>query len=82
MKWLQQAACRGMDPSAFYLERGETSYAKDTIQICRSCPVQPECLEYALDSNERFGIWGGMTVNQREQVRDLRRTEQWDALQG
>lgn len=36
--------------------------AKD---ICMSCPVQQACLDYALDTREPFGIWGGFTEHER-----------------
>lgn len=68
--WVDRAACRGMDPAVFFPStEEETDLALD---ICRSCPVRAECLEYALASKERFGIWGGAT--ERERRRMLRRT--------
>jgi WhiB family redox-sensing transcriptional regulator len=82
MDWLQRAACRGMNAEFFFPERGRTYLARETIAICQTCPVRLECLEYALGTNERFGIWGGMTVSEREQVRERRRREQWDAMHG
>jgi len=32
---------------------------REAKRVCRSCEVQAECLEYALENDERFGIWGG-----------------------
>jgi WhiB family redox-sensing transcriptional regulator len=42
------------------------------LAICATCPVQRECLDYALEARERFGIWGGKTEKQRRQI--LRRS--------
>ncbi|MFC8723701.1 WhiB family transcriptional regulator [Streptomyces bacillaris] len=37
--------------------------------ICSTCPVQPECLQYALAAGERDGIWGGLTTAERNALR-------------
>lgn len=39
------------------------------LAVCRSCRVQPECQDYALAADERFGVWGAMTEAQRAAVR-------------
>lgn len=38
------------------------------------CPLLAACLEFALDNNERYGVWGGMTPTERLLVRRARRT--------
>lgn len=63
--WRQQAACRGKDPNMFILERGDQ--ADPALAICRICPVQQPCLQYALDNSER-GIWGGTSQKQRRRM--------------
>lgn len=65
--------CEG-EPEAFFFEeegqdqnmRYKTQLAK---QICAECPVRLLCLEYALESNEPYGIWGGLTRAERATVR-------------
>jgi WhiB family redox-sensing transcriptional regulator len=37
--------------------------------VCRSCDVRAECLEYALENDERFGIWGGMSERERRRLK-------------
>jgi WhiB family transcriptional regulator, redox-sensing transcriptional regulator len=54
--WRDQAACSGMDVDLFYPERGAT--APEAKRICRWCPVRIECLNYALRTDERYGVWG------------------------
>lgn len=47
----------------------ERDKAREAKKICSQCPVQLLCLEYALDANERYGIWGGTTYKERKQIR-------------
>ncbi|WP_446724820.1 WhiB family transcriptional regulator [Microbacterium sp. CFBP 13617] len=68
--WVAEAACAEMDPEAFFPERGDSTV--DAKRICRSCPVQPECLAYALRTKEPSGIWGGKSPRERGAL--LRRT--------
>jgi WhiB family redox-sensing transcriptional regulator len=37
--------------------------------VCLECVVRPECLSEALKSDERFGIWGGLTERERRSAR-------------
>jgi WhiB family redox-sensing transcriptional regulator len=71
--WVVFGACRDADPELFFPTSRES--IDKAISICASCPVQPECLDYALDAGERFGIWGGVTEKSRRNVRRrMRRT--------
>ena len=68
--WTEQALCNQTDPDAFFPEKGgSTRAAKRT---CASCDVRAECLEYALDHGERFGIWGGLSETERHQLERTR----------
>jgi len=61
--WVDQALCAQTDPELWFPEEGgATHVAKAT---CAQCFVQAECLDYALTSNERFGVWGGLSVRER-----------------
>lgn len=65
--WQDQALCAQVDPELFFPEKGgSTKYAKD---VCRACPVISECLEYAMDRNERYGIYGGMSERDRRRLK-------------
>lgn len=33
--------------------------------LCRSCPIVGECFTYALETHQRYGIWGGTTAQER-----------------
>jgi WhiB family redox-sensing transcriptional regulator len=67
--WAAEGKCRGEDPSIWYLDdyksvKGKKN-AKLAKKICGSCPVRLKCLDYALTTNERYGIWGGLSPIER-----------------
>lgn len=69
--WRQKAACRGVDPDIFYPMSDEE--AADAKAICALCPVQQACLEWALSSREKEGVWGGATERERRRIIRRRR---------
>lgn len=68
-EWKQHAACKGVDVSLFYMDRGDHSTLKMIRAMCETCPVQTECLNYSIDMGEKHGIWGGKTEKQRRKIR-------------
>lgn len=68
--WKAEAACTGADPDVFFPERGAS--VREARAICRGCPVRIECLDFALENRELFGIWGGKTEKERRSLRALR----------
>jgi len=70
--WSSRAACHGLDPRIFF--PGEDEDAEAAKSICERCAVREPCLEYALGSREREGVWGGCTeAEPRRIVRRRRR---------
>ncbi|WP_420445811.1 WhiB family transcriptional regulator [Candidatus Poriferisodalis sp.] len=68
--WWDQANCLGVDPDLFFPERGAST--REAKAVCRGCIVSDDCLEYALQNSEKFGIWGGMSERERRRVRRQR----------
>nr|WP_055122142.1 WhiB family transcriptional regulator [Corynebacterium oculi] len=66
-EWQDQALCAQTDPEAFFPEKGGST--REAKRICRACGVRDECLEYALENDERFGIWGGLSDRERRRLR-------------
>jgi|ERR1035437_4840750 hypothetical protein len=60
-------ACSGLGHDGFYPPNGESP--KEALTICRGCEVRVECLQHALDNNERDGVWGGITESRRRKSR-------------
>jgi len=70
-EFFKQAECFGHDPELFFSDdhvKYAASHTAEAIKICKGCPVQYDCLTYALDRYE-WGIWGGTTKYQRDQLR-------------
>ncbi len=66
-EWQERALCAQTDPEAFFPEKGGST--REAKRICSGCEVRSECLEYALEKDERFGIWGGMSERERRRLR-------------
>jgi len=69
--WRDQAACRHSDPE-LYFPAGSTGAALDQIEaaktVCRACPVQGPCLQFALETNQEDGVWGGRDEKERRKL--------------
>lgn len=70
LSWQAYANCLGVDPDLFFPERGAST--REAKAVCRRCVVRTECLEYALNNAEKFGIWGGLSERERRRIRKLR----------
>ena len=67
LQWRVDALCAETHPEAFFPEKGGST--RDAKRICNSCDVKEQCLNYALDHDERFGIWGGLSERERRKLR-------------
>jgi WhiB family redox-sensing transcriptional regulator len=67
LAWQSDSLCAQTDPEAFFPEKGGST--RDAKKICASCEVRAQCLEYALENDERFGIWGGLSERERRKLR-------------
>jgi WhiB family redox-sensing transcriptional regulator len=67
--WATFAACRGGEGMTFFPQSKAEEQA--ALSLCAVCPVREECLDHALVTNERFGIWGGTTEKQRRALARL-----------
>ena len=67
LSWQVDSLCAQTDPEAFFPEKGGST--RDAKKICASCDVRAQCLEYALQNYERFGIWGGLSERERRKLR-------------
>ena len=74
-EWRDDAICRDTDPDLFF-PVGTTGHAVVQIdrakQVCTECGVSRECLDFALETNQDSGIWGGLTEEERRVIRRRR----------
>ena len=61
--WQERSSCRGVDAELFFPATDEE--AVPAKAICGTCPVRMACLAFALERNEKFGVWGGLTERER-----------------
>lgn len=71
--WQIKGACRGSDPDTFYLPdniRGQNKRSREAAakSICQGCPVIKDCLQWAVSVQEPYGVWGGMTPEERNRI--------------
>ncbi|WP_217242745.1 WhiB family transcriptional regulator [Streptomyces sp. AC555_RSS877] len=70
--WRDHAACRQEDPDLFF-PIGSTGPAlvqqEQAKAVCRRCPVREQCLQWALDTGQTLGVWGGTSENERRALR-------------
>ncbi len=69
--WMAVGRCRDLDPAVFFPSDGVGVQAAQ--RICNECPVQPACLEYALDNRVDHGVWGGASERERRRLLRQRR---------
>lgn len=68
--WQERAACLGADPEVFFPPATATGntlkrLVSHALAYCAVCSVRDECLQYAYNTDQRYGIWGGVTAKQR-----------------
>jgi WhiB family transcriptional regulator, redox-sensing transcriptional regulator len=73
MDWLAQARCKGQPTEIFFAadnERGMKLRRNEwrAKQICWSCPVLEACRTYAVNADEKYGIWGALTASERQHL--------------
>jgi WhiB family transcriptional regulator, redox-sensing transcriptional regulator len=57
--WRDRAACAGIGYDLFFPEHN--SGIGDARKVCRDCPVRAQCLTFAIETDQRHGVWGGIT---------------------
>jgi len=70
LRWHDRARCAEVDPEIFFPEKGQSQRA--ARRICAACPVREPCLEYALETSQAHGIWGGTGEGERRRIKRQR----------
>ncbi|WP_328333733.1 MULTISPECIES: WhiB family transcriptional regulator [unclassified Streptomyces] len=67
LAWQERALCAQTGPEFFFPDPGSST--RDAKRLCGICEERVACLEYALDHDERFGVWGGLSEKERSGLR-------------
>jgi WhiB family transcriptional regulator, redox-sensing transcriptional regulator len=72
-EWQYQGLCRETNPDTFFHPEGERGPARRhrderAVAVCQQCPVIDACREHALTVREPYGVWGGLTEDDREAI--------------
>ena len=70
--WQEQASCREVPVELFFPPAEQE--ADEAKAVCHTCAVREPCLEFAIAAGERFGIWGGLTSQERRSLVAKRRS--------
>ncbi|KES03999.1 transcription factor WhiB [Streptomyces toyocaensis] len=70
--WRNIAACRTEDPDLFFpigTSGPALMQAEQAKAVCRRCPVQEQCLQWALETGQSIGVWGGTNETERRALK-------------
>jgi WhiB family transcriptional regulator, redox-sensing transcriptional regulator len=72
-EWQLDGACREADPRLFFHPEGERGPARRkrdeaAVKVCQTCPVLEQCRQHGLSVREPYGVWGGLTEEDREEI--------------
>lgn len=75
--WMNNAACLDHDPDLHFPKGGQPGHRTNAAhnqslrakEVCRGCQVRQPCLEYALENNEQYGVWGAFDADERAAMR-------------
>lgn len=73
-EWMRDGACRHRQDLDFFPENPRHPDVAEALAVCNACVVADNCLEYALNNNETYGIWGGLLPHERNPHANRKRT--------
>src|SRR5579862_8576174 len=76
----ERAACAGQDPGLFFDYEDHRGFHQVRAlaaarQVCDRCTIRRACLDFAIASQQAFGVWGGLTAKERALMSHGRRAE-------
>jgi WhiB family redox-sensing transcriptional regulator len=77
-EWQLNGACRGLDVERFFHPDGErgprrVNRERAAKAVCATCPVIDACARHAIEAREPYGVWGGLSETDREEIWAQRR---------
>lgn len=76
--WAEDGACRGREALFYHAEDEAKGLRRrkevEAKKVCATCPVLDTCRDYALEHGELYGVWGGLTENERHRLSGRQRS--------
>lgn len=70
--WMKRAECATTDPDVFFPDMGDWRGTQTAIKVCNGCDVAAQCLAFAMRTDQREGVWGGLSGKARQRLRRMR----------
>lgn len=67
-RWMDHAKCHMGDGITWFPEQGQRHLTIEAKKFCADCPVKQRCLDWALDNEIMYGVWGGRSPKERERT--------------
>lgn len=83
-EWREKANCKKIGPAIFFADNENSNESKKNDKlaksICSKCNVRPECLNYSLNQQISFGIWGGFSSRERNAIIKKLKLDNYSAI--
>lgn len=66
--WMKNSKCHPDDGITWFPEVGHARQVAEAKEFCQDCPVQKRCLEWVLNNEIMYGVWGGSSPKERERI--------------
>lgn len=77
-KWRSKAKCADFDTDEFFPEKGVNIH--HLKEFCSTCPVVAQCLDFAINNIIDYGVWGGTSPQERQNIRTGKRPHPYAAV--
>lgn len=67
--WTKDAVCATVDRDLWFSPEVDPAALREAKRLCGECPARNPCLQHALEQDERWGVWGGLTTGERARMR-------------
>lgn len=81
-EWMEDAKCRGITATSLFYPDRSNDQVMQAKAVCKGldgsapCPVLQTCFDYAMDTEEKFGVWGGTSERERRRIKKSRLAQQ------
>lgn len=71
----EDIACDPSNADGFFPDAGGEFQARAAVRVCERCPAIEACAEWAISTRQQWGVWGGLTRNERAKIIEQREAD-------